>query len=122
VGGEIAGLTAVLGDSPWLVVEISTLAPAHRRELRLVCEQGVAQLDGGYAEHVVVARAGKIEEDAVERRPVTGELPLLAELRAFVEHLQGGPPPRSSAADAVTIVERVAGMIDLATAGEVASL
>ena len=122
VGGEIAGLTAILGESPWVVVEVSTLAPGHRRELRLVCEGGVAQLDGGYAEHVVVAPAGKIQEDAVERRAIPGELPLLAELRAFVEHLQGGPPPRSSAADAVTIVERVAGMIALAEAGEVASL
>jgi predicted dehydrogenase len=118
VGGEIAGLTAVLGESPWMVLEVSTLAPGHRRELRLVCEQGVAQLDGGYAEDVVIARAGKIQEDAVERRPVTGELPLLAELRAFVEHLQGGPPPQSSAADAVEIVEAVAGMIALAQARE----
>jgi predicted dehydrogenase len=122
VGGELAGLTAVLGDSPWLVVEVSTLAPAHRRELRLVCEGGVAQLDGGYAEHLIVGRAGGIEEDAVERRPISGEMPLLAELRAFVEHLQGGPPPRSSAAEAVAIVERVAAMIELATAEEVASL
>jgi predicted dehydrogenase len=120
VGGEIAGLTAILGESPWMVLEVSTLAPGHRRELRLVCEQGVAQLDGGYAEHVVVGRAGKIEEDAVERRAIAGELPLLAELRAFVEHLQGGPPPKSSAADAVAIVERVAGMIALVQAGEVA--
>ena len=70
----------------------------------------------------MVGRAGEIEEDAVERRPITGELPLLAELRAFVEHLQGGPPPRSSAADAIAIVERVAAMIDLATAEEAASL
>ena len=122
VGGELAGMTAVLGDSPWLVVEVSTLAPAHRRELRLVCEGGVAQLDGGYAEHVIVGRAGEIEEDAVERRPISGEMPLLAELRAFVEHLQGGPPPRSSAAEAVAIVERIAAMIELATAEEVASL
>jgi predicted dehydrogenase len=122
VGGELAGLTAVLGDSPWLVVEVSTLAPAHRRELRLVCEGGVAQLDGGYAEHVIVGRAGEIEKDAVERRPISSEMPLLAELRAFVEHLRGGPPPRSSAADAITIVERVAAMIELATAEEVASL
>jgi predicted dehydrogenase len=122
VGGELAGLTALLGGSPWLVVEISTLAPDHRRELRLVCEGGVAQLDGGYAEHVIVAHAGRVEEDAVERREIKGELPLLAELRAFVEHLQGGPPPRSSAEEGVAIVERVAAMIDLAEAGEVASL
>lgn len=120
VDGEIAGLTAILGESPWVVIEVSTLAPGHRRELRLVCEQGVAQLDGGYAEDVVIGRAGKIQEDEVERRAVTGELPLLAELRAFVEYLQGGPPPKSSAADAVAIVESVAGMIALAQAGEMA--
>jgi predicted dehydrogenase len=120
VGGELAGMTAILGESPWVVLEISMLAPGHRRELRLVCEGGVAQLDGGYADAVVVARAGKIEEDSVERRPVPGELPLLAELRVFVEHLRGGPPPLSSAADAVGVVEAVAGMIETARAGEVA--
>jgi predicted dehydrogenase len=114
VGGELAGLTAVLGESPWMVLEVSTLAPAHRRELRLVCEEGVAQLDGGYAEEVVIGHAGKIDEDSVERRAVAGDLPLLAELRAFVEHLRGGPPPRSSAADAVAIVESVAATIELA--------
>lgn len=119
VDGELSGLTAVLGDFPWVVVEVSALAPAHRRELRLVCEHGVAQLDGGYAESVVVGRGGSLSEDAVEHRPASGELPLLAELRAFVEHLQGGPPPRSSAADALKIVERVAETIALGRSGEV---
>lgn len=121
VGGELAGLTAILGEAPWVVVEVSMLAPAHRRELRLVCEGGVAQLDGGWAESVVVGRAGAIDADSVERRQLDGELPLLAELRAFVEHLQGGPPPLSSAADAVAIVEAIDEMISVATPGEVAS-
>lgn len=118
VDGELAGLTAILGGSPWLVLEVSQLAPGHRRELRLVCEGGVAQLDGGYAENVVVGHAGSIEEGALERRPLNGELPLLAELRAFVEHLQGGPPPRSSAADGLAVVEAVAQTIALARAEE----
>jgi predicted dehydrogenase len=120
VGGELAGLTAICGEAPWLVIEVSTLAPAHRRELRLVCEGGVAQLDGGYAEAVVVGRAGAIEADSVEHRPVAGEMPLLAELRAFVEHLRGGPPPLSSAAEGVAIVEAVESMIGLARSGEAA--
>jgi predicted dehydrogenase len=120
VGGKLAGLTAILGETPWVVIEVSELAPGHRRELRLVCEQGVAQLDGGYAEHVLVGHAGRIEEDAMERRPIAGELPLLAELRAFVEHLEGGPPPQSSAAEGVAIVERVAETIALAEVSEVA--
>jgi len=43
-------------------------------------------------------------------------LPLLAEVAAFLDHLKGGPPPKSSAAEAaeavVTIAEirRLAGL------------
>jgi predicted dehydrogenase len=118
VGGELAGMTAILGEAPWMVVEVSTLAPAHRRELRLVCEGGVAQLDGGYAETIAVGRLGAISEEGVERRPIPGELPLLAELRAFVGHLRGGPPPLSSAADAAAIVATLEEMISLARSGE----
>jgi predicted dehydrogenase len=114
VDGELCGITALLGESPWVAIEVSAIAPAHRRELRLVCEGGVAQLDGAEAGAVVVGRAGRIDPDSVERRPIGDEMPLLAELRAFVEHLRGGPPPRSSAADALMIVEAVAGMIELA--------
>jgi predicted dehydrogenase len=120
VGGELAGLTAIYGEAPWMVLEVSTLAPAHRRELRLVCEGGVAQLDGGYADSVVIARAGAITEGEVERRPIEGELPLLAELRAFVEHLGGGPTPLSSAAEGAALVAVVEETIALARSGEVA--
>lgn len=122
VGGELMGLTAILGERPWLVVEVSTLAPGHRRELRLVCEEGVAQLDGGDADAVVVGRAGRIDADSVERRPLPDEMPLLAELRAFVEHLEGGPPPLSSAAEGVAIVEAVAELIALAETARGAKL
>jgi len=105
-----------------MALEVSALAPGHRRELRLVCEQGVAQLDGGYAEHVVVGRPGQLDEDGVERRPIEGDLPLLAELRAFVEHLRGGPPPLSSAADGVLVVETVAEMLAMSQSGEAAKV
>ncbi len=64
----------------------------------MISRGGGRQLDGGYAEEVVVGRAGGIDEEGVERRPILGELPLLGELRAFVEYLGCGPPPRSSAA------------------------
>jgi predicted dehydrogenase len=113
VAGKLAGLTALLGESPWLALEVSTIAPAHRRELRLVCEEGVAQLDGADAGAIVIGHAGRIDADSVERRPIGDEMPLLEELRAFVGHLQGGPPPRSSAADGVAMVEATARMIEL---------
>jgi predicted dehydrogenase len=120
VDGELAGMIAIFGERPWMALEVSTLAPAHRRELRLVCEGGVAQLDGGYADSVVVGNAGAISPEEVEHRPIEGEMPLLAELRAFVGHLQGGPPPLSSAAEGAEMVATIEETIALALSGEVA--
>jgi hypothetical protein len=52
----------------------------------------------------VASRDGSWEE---ERIATPGELPLLAELRVFVSHLRGGPPPRSSAAEGASVVETI---------------
>jgi|1185.fasta_scaffold155335_1 predicted dehydrogenase len=114
--GVLRGVTALCGDDPWLALEVSELAPAHRRELRLVCEDGTAILDGGDAADVLVVRHDTLLGDP-ERRPLDPEMPLRRELRAFAEHLRGGPPPRSSAAEGVAIVEAVARVRELALAG-----
>jgi predicted dehydrogenase len=111
--GSLRGILAFLGDDPWFAVEISATASERRREIKLACEGGVAWLADAYADHVAVAPAGVDEPD---RRPISSELPLLRELRAFVEHLDGGPPPRSSAAEGVEIVRRIAELRALAGA------
>ena len=61
----------------------------------------------------MVARGHPGDAELV-RRPISGEWPLLRELRSFVNHLRGGPPPRSSAADGAAIVGRVAELRALA--------
>ena len=48
------------------------------------------------------------------KRPISTELPLLGELRAFVEHVEGGPPPRSSAAEGAKVVAVIAELRALA--------
>ena len=53
-------------------------------------------------------------EGEPELRPTPGEWPLLAELRAFVAYLGGGPPPRSSAAEGALMVARLAELRALA--------
>jgi predicted dehydrogenase len=106
VRGERVGMTATLGGPPWATFEISCVAPDHRRELRLLCEDGFALMDGGWATEVRVVRQ-IMGDPQVEVRPTPGELPLLAELRAFVEHLEGGPPPLSDAATAAEAVTRI---------------
>ena len=108
VDGVPMGLQGMLGGAPWVTVAHSATAPVRRREARLCCEHGTAWLGDGYAEHIVVDRGG------LEQRDAAGELPLLAELRAFVEHLGGGPPPRSSAAEGAEMVRRIAELRALA--------
>lgn len=97
------GLHAVLGP-PWVTIEVSEAAPGHRRELRMICERGSVILDGGWAEQLAVRRHDGSPD---ELRDISGELPLLAELRAFVEHVKGGPPPLSPAVDAALVVRRI---------------
>jgi len=70
----------------------------------------VAWLDGGWTDHIHIARGEQgagADAGSIEKRPVSAELPLMRELRTFVEHLRGGPAPRSSAGEGALIVERI---------------
>jgi predicted dehydrogenase len=110
VAGQLRGATAILGDSPWVQLETSDCAPDHRREARVVGTDAAVILDGGWADHVTVRNFRG--EDVQIATP--GELPLMAELRAFVDHVKGGPAPKSSAQVGLTIVERIQEIIDAA--------
>lgn len=113
VNGELEGARATLGNDPWVAIEVSDGASGHHREARVVGSTGVAILAGGWSEEVVVRRFDGQDDELIEAK---GELPLLAELRAFIEHVQGGPAPKSSAAEGALIVRRIEET--LAKAGE----
>ena len=120
VDGLVTGLVGRLGDDPWAAIDVSIAHSERRREVRLVCGEGVAVLADPFADHLVISRGrlmGAITHE-VERQPISTELPLLRELRAFVEHLGGGPPPRSSAAEAAAEVEAIAALRRLAALPE----
>ena len=111
--GAVETLVGLLGEGPWHRLEISIRSPERRREVLLACEDGAALLADGYADHLLVRRNGA---DEPERRELSTELPLLRELRAFLDHLGGGPPPRSSAAEGALVVRRIAELRELAGA------
>lgn len=117
VAQTATGLVGLLGDEPWFALEISTASAVRRREVRLICRDGVATLGDAYADKIVLT-TGRVDREPLRRvdeeRPVSTELPLLRELRAFLEHLSGGPPPRSSAAEALADVEAIARLRELA--------
>jgi predicted dehydrogenase len=115
--GSGTGLVGLLGESPWLAIEVSSRAANWRREVILECEEGIALLADGYSDQVVVARgADPRQADGLqsEERPISTEFPLLRELRAFVEFVRGGPPPRSSAEEGAAIVRCIAELRSLA--------
>jgi len=114
------GLIAILGDAPWLVIEVSASTVERRRETRLICEGGVAIVNDSWSDQLTIARVGPSpNEPEIIKRAISNELPLLRELRCFVEHLAGGPPPRSSAQEGATNVRAIARLRQIAEGGVV---
>lgn len=114
IDGRAMQLSALLrGPGWWQSLEVSARSPERTRRVELHCAEGVAVLGGGWDEHISIFRAGRsaIEEERIQ---TPGELPLLVELRAFVEHLASGPPPKSSAAESASIVAAIAALRRLA--------
>jgi predicted dehydrogenase len=106
--GVARGLVALLGDDPWVTVAVSSRAAERRRRVRVLFEDGVAELGGAYADRVTVHPVRDRLDPAVPEPEVVAistELPLRRQLAAFLGHLDGGPPPRSRAADAAHAVE-----------------
>ena len=112
--GGAVHLTGVLrGDGWWQMVEVSGRSADRKRAVELYCDEGVAVLGDGWDEHVTVYRDGP-DGFMEEQIQTPGELPLLAELRSFVDYLRGGPPPRSSAAEGAAVVSAIAKLRALA--------
>ena len=104
------GMIGILGNDPWAAFEVSERRRKHYREVRLLCRDGMAVLSDSYGDHIAISRtkaARELESPTLERREISTELPLLRELRAFVEHVRGGRPPKSNAAEALDIVRAI---------------
>ncbi|WP_178133263.1 Gfo/Idh/MocA family protein [Vineibacter terrae] len=104
-------LIAVLHDGPGsaqVTIEVSSHHPTSRRAVVVVGTKGVAQLPDSYDDRILTAAGvpGEMTSKPTDIA-VGGEMPLLLELEAFVAHLRGGPPPRSSAREGLMIVERI---------------
>ena len=115
-GFQITGLMGQLrfDDGKWMSVEVASNGPSNVRRVEVFGDEGVAVLAGGWEEHVTITRTAPDGEPDVTTLEAADELPLLAELRAFVHHLAGGLPPRSSADEGVRIVEAITGLRRLA--------
>ncbi|OAI48563.1 hypothetical protein AYO45_01095 [Gammaproteobacteria bacterium SCGC AG-212-F23] len=109
-GHETVELISVSGENPWNVVEISSVRPTLNREIRLECEYGVAVLKDGYDDYISIYHKKYWNHDLkkhTEIRPFTNEMPLLCELREFVDYLHGGALPKSDAKEGLAVVRAI---------------
>jgi predicted dehydrogenase len=108
-GNDVLHLEATLDTgSAWHTLTVSSRMREYRRTVELLCADGIASLDDGWDTFVTIVGAGGAPDG--ERIETPGELPLLAELRMFVAHLDGGPPPKSSSregAEIVAVIDRL---------------
>ncbi|MGH6830039.1 MAG: Gfo/Idh/MocA family protein, partial [Methylocella sp.] len=105
------GLIAQLGGSggPPIIIDMSVAAPEHRRTFTIVGSNASMELRDSYDTAIRVRRGPPAAAEATAESIAIGqEMPLLLEIQAFLDHLNGGPPPMSSAREGQIIVERTA--------------
>jgi predicted dehydrogenase len=116
-GGRAVGMTALLGDDPWLVFDVSNRYRDKRREVRVHGTCGVAVMADPDAGRVEITRgdaASTPSSTQSETRAFSSESALTRELAAFLAFLDGGPSPKSSAAEGAEVVKCVARLRELA--------
>ena len=104
-------LIARLGEpgGPPITIDMSTVAPERRRTFTVVGSKASLELRDSY-DTAIRARRGAPGDLAAasESIEIGQDMPLLLEVQAFLAHLDGGPPPMSSAHEGALIVERTA--------------
>ena len=116
--GTLLGLSGWLGDAVWQRTEVGIHGPRRPRRVELQGAAGSVVLPDADSDHVLLIRPpadrSNSGEPLLERRPIAVEQPLLSELQTFLSHLRGGPAPRSSAQEAVVVVETIEALRRLA--------
>jgi predicted dehydrogenase len=105
IDGRAVGIWATFGSAPPLVVEASTRSGARRRDIAVHGTHAVAVLHDDH-DHVEILTGTSSRPD-VDRLTFDPTPALQRELAAFVDHVRGGPPPKTAAAEGLAVVEAV---------------
>lgn len=107
-GAASRSMTALLGNRPAVVFDVSTRYADKRREVRLHGTQGVAVLASETVDYVECwwgNDTSRPDEVVAERIYFESTPPLQLELAAFLAYLNGGPEPISGVSEGIKIVQ-----------------
>ena len=105
-GGLIARLVAH-GQGVDVVIEVSSGHLRSHRAVVLACRDAVSELRGENHELIEIRRRDASRGEPPIRRSVPADLPLYEELRAFLDFVAGGPPPKTSFAEELRIIKSI---------------
>ncbi|MBA3846108.1 MAG: Gfo/Idh/MocA family oxidoreductase, partial [Planctomycetes bacterium] len=99
-----AGVAALFArdGAPWFALDVSARRPRTEREIVLVCAGGSAWFHDATPEVIRIRQGDQERVEALPDAP-----PLLAQVRAFVAWIAGGPAPKGTLAEAVETVELI---------------
>jgi predicted dehydrogenase len=106
--GIARGMTALLGAHPLVQIEVSNRSVTKRREVRVHGTEGIAILADEKVDHVDIFYGNDQTYPSPirqERRHFDSTPPLRRELMAFIDFLNGGPPPISNFQEGLYTVE-----------------
>jgi predicted dehydrogenase len=106
LGPGADGATATLKTRAGVgvTIEASSGHPSNLRRITLRCRDATFELDS--MDYGLITRRSH-EDGAVARIAVGDQMPLLEELRAFLAHVQGGPPPHTALAEELHMIEAI---------------
>ena len=103
------------------VLEVSSGKPNKHRSIVLACRDAVCELDDTQYDRIVIRRRGTLQSGEFEERRVASDMPLKAELAAFLSHVDGGPPPFTSLDEETAVIEAIVRIQQLAFGSSCAS-
>ncbi|WP_336912119.1 Gfo/Idh/MocA family oxidoreductase [Runella sp.] len=115
--GIARGMTALLGDNPFVQIEVSNRSVTKRREVRLHGTKGIAVLADEKVDYIDIFYG----DDHSYPSPIRQERlyfdstpPLKREMMAFVDFLNGGPTPISSFQEGLYTIDLLSQLHEMA--------
>ena len=106
--GMARGMTAMLGNDPYCVFEVSNRYERKEREVRVHGTNGIAILKDEKVNWIDVYLGDQYSENFLhEARPFEPQEPLYLELMDFLQYLDGGSKPISTFSDGLEVIKTI---------------